>query len=156
MCSPPLVVWSGRAVCALRAVLPGAGVGGRRPGGVRGVRRVLGVRVRQDVGRPGARRADAAAVPARARALAVPVSLPVPVPLSVPVPLPVAVSVPLPLRPTPLSVHQIVPLQAPIPILAILVLVFMSAGMDKAIMAVSDTGEVSHLISKEHYYEFEK
>lgn len=120
------------------SVLAWARVGGRRPRGMRRVRRVRGV-VRvgmRRVGRPHARWTHTAAVATRARPLPVPVSfalsVTVPVSLTIPVSFPVAIPIalPLPLRPAPLSVHQIVSLQASFPISAILVLVFMSADME--------------------------
>lgn len=123
---------------AVAAVLPWAGVCWRRPARVCRVRGMVPVcRMRHtahgshrsqpthSVWWTYAPHAHTTAISPRPRPVPCPVPLPVSIAVSVPVTFPV--TIPLPLRSTPISVDQIVPLQAPI--LAILVLLLMSAGM---------------------------
>lgn len=132
---PSLIMLPGCAVSTVAAVLPGPGVGRRRPGGMR---RMIGMRMWHPIRRPRPRRAQPAAVPPRPRPLAIPIPIPllIPVSVSLAIPLPVSIPVPLsislPLRPASLSVHQIVRLQwALFPTLPILMFVFTSAGVEK-------------------------
>lgn len=133
MCYWPSLIVSSRI--AVTSILPRAWICRRRPSGVR---RVIRMRMWHPVSRSGTWRAGAAAVPTSARPVSIAVMAPVSVAFSVsfsvpfPVPVSIAFSLSLPLGSAPLSVDQIVPLQAPISILAILVLVFISAGMEEA------------------------
>lgn len=124
-----------RSWIAVAAVLPRAGVSGRAPPRMGSMGGVLKMRVRHAVRRSRARGSTTATIATRARPVPVPVPLPVPLSVAIPVPVPLSITLPVagPLRSAPLSVHQIVSLDAAISILAVLVLVFMSAGMEEGV-----------------------